>query len=64
MPTNIKVGLSIVVLGVGVLMYFWEANQGNVHLSWIVIGLSLFMVLSMWIFPETGKTREDQIEQD
>ena len=64
MPTNIKVGLSIVVLVVGVLMYIWEADQGNFQLSWIVIGLSVFMVFAMWIFPETGQTREDQQEPD
>ena len=64
MPTNIKVGLSIVVLVVGVLMYIWEADQGNEQLSWIVIGLSVFMVFAMWIFPETGQTREDHKEPD
>ena len=64
MPTNIKVGLSILVLMVGVLMYIWEVDQGNVQLSWIVIGLSVFMVFAMWIFPETGQTREDQKEPD
>ena len=64
MPTNIKVGLSIVVLVVGVLMYIWEVDQDNVQLSWIVIGLSVFMVFAMWIFPETGQTREDQKEPD
>ena len=64
MPPNIKVGLSIVVLVVGVLMYIWEADQGNVQLSWIVIGLSVFMVFAMWIFPEPGQSREDQKEPD
>ena len=59
-----QVGLSIVVLLLGVLMYIWEADQGNVQLSWIVIGLSVFMVFAMWIFPETGQTREDQKEPD
>ena len=64
MPANIKVGLSILVLVVGVLMYIWEVDQGNAQLSWIVIGLSVFMVFAMWIFPETGQTREDQKEPD
>ncbi len=64
MPTNIKVGLSIVALVIGVIMYFWEADQGNIRLSWIVIGLSVFMVFAMWIFPETGQTGEDQKEPD
>ena len=64
MPTNIKVGLSVLVLMVGVLMYIWEVDQGNVQLSWIVIGLSVFRVFAMWIFPEAGQTREDQKEPD
>ena len=64
MPGNIKVGLSIVVLLLGMLMYIWEADQGNVQLSWIVIGLSVFMVFAMWISPETGQTRKDQKESD
>jgi len=64
MPTNIKLGLSIVALVVGVFMYFWEADQGNVQLSWIVMGLSIFMVFAMWIFPETGQTGGDQKEPD
>ena len=64
MPGNIKLGLSIVVLVLGVLMYIWEADQGNVQLSWIVIGLSVFMVFAMWIFPEAGQTSEDQKEPD
>ena len=64
MPGNIKVGLSIVVLLLGVLMYIWEADQGNVQLSWIVIGLSVSMVFAMWIFPETGQIRKDQKEPD
>ncbi len=64
MPGNIKVGLSIVVLVLGVLMYIWEADQGNVQLSWIVIALSVFMVFAMWIFPETEQTREYQKEPD
>ena len=64
MPGNIKVGLSIVVLVLGVLLYIWEADQDNVQLSWIVIALSVFMVFAMWIFPETGQTCEDQKEPD
>ena len=64
MPTNMKVGLSILVLVVGVLMCIWEVDQDNVQLSWIVIGLSVFMVFAMWIFPETGQTREEQKEPD
>ncbi len=54
MPTNIKLGLSVLTLIVGAAVHKWEAGQGNDQLSWIVAGLSLFMVLAMWLFPETG----------
>ena len=64
MPTNIKVGLSIVTLLVGALVHIWEADQENLQLSWIVLGLSVLMVLAMWIFPESGQAREDQEELD
>ena len=55
MPTNIKIGLSILTLIVGTIIYLWEVEQGNQGLSIIVAGLSVFMVLAMWIFPETGR---------
>ena len=54
MPTNIKLMLSLVALAVGAGVHFWEKNAGNEQLSWIVAALTVFMVLAMWIFPETG----------
>ncbi|MEK9724513.1 MAG: hypothetical protein VW405_13660 [Rhodospirillaceae bacterium] len=54
MPTNIKLGLSVLTLTVGAAVHFWEADQGNADLAWIVAGLTVFMVLAMWVFPETG----------
>ena len=54
MPTNIKLMLSIIALAVGAGAHYWEGQNGNVQLSWIVAALAVFMVLAMWIFPETG----------
>lgn len=59
MPTNIKIGLSILTLIVGTIIYLWEVEQGNEGLSLIVAGLSVFMVLAMWVFPETGGSDKD-----
>ena len=53
MPTNIKLMLSIVVLAVGAGVHYWERQSGNGQLSWMVAALAVFMVLAMWIFPET-----------
>ena len=59
MPTNIKIGLSVLTLVVGTLVCLWEVKQGNEGLSLIVGGLSVFMVLAMWIFPETSRRNKD-----
>jgi len=58
-PTNIKIGLSVLTLVVGTLVCLWEVKQGNEGLSLIVGGLSVFMVLAMWIFPETSRRNKD-----
>ena len=54
MPTNIKLGLSLIALLVGAGVYYWENQASNADLSWMVAGLTVFMVLAMWIFPEPG----------
>lgn len=59
MPSHIKAGISVVTLIVGALVHLYEQNAGNEQLSWIVVGLAVFMVLAMWIFPEAGKRISD-----
>jgi len=60
MPTNIKLMLSLFALAVGAGVHYWERQVGNEHLSWLVAGLAVFMVLAMWIFPETGSKKGDK----
>jgi len=57
MPSHIKAMLSVVVLIVGALVHFYEKGEGHEQLSWVVAGLAVFMVLAMWIFPETGSRK-------
>ena len=57
MPNHIKAALSIVVLIVGSVMHWYEKENGDVQLSWLVAGLAVFMVLAMWIFPETSGSK-------
>ena len=54
MPNNIKTMISVLTLIVGATVHFFERQAGNDHLAWIVAGLAVFMVLAMWLFPETG----------
>ena len=57
MPNYIKAALSVVVLIVGSVMHWYEKENGDAHLSWLVAGLAVFMVMAMWIFPETGSKK-------
>jgi hypothetical protein len=55
MPNNIKTMISVLTLIVGSTVHFFERQAGNDHLAWVVAGLAIFMVLAMWLFPETGR---------
>lgn len=59
MPNGIKAILSLVVLIVGAIAHWYERQAGNEPLSWVAVGLAVFMVLAMWIFPETGSRKGD-----
>ena len=61
MPSHIKLMLSIVALAVGAGAHYWERQGGNEQLSWIVAALAVFMVLAMWIFPETSSKKSGKI---
>lgn len=54
MPTHIKIIVSIVTLLVGATFYLLEGQHGDAHVANVAGGLSIFMVLAMWIFPEAG----------
>ena len=54
MPTHIKVMVSIITLVVGAIFFQVEMRLGDVTAANVGAGLSVFMVLAMWIFPEAG----------
>ena len=47
-------GISLVVLGAGAGVHQFEGSLGNGDLASIAAALAAFMVLSVWIFPETA----------
>jgi len=55
MPTHIKIIVSVITLVVGVAFYFSESHYGETILGWVGIGLSVFMVIAMWLFREPGR---------
>jgi hypothetical protein len=60
MPSGIKAILSLIVLCGGGIVYWFDKSSGNEQLGWVSIGLAVFMVLAMWIFPETGSRKGEK----
>ena len=54
MPNDVKAIVSLVALVVAIAFAYWERANGKPHLFWFVIGLAVFAIVSMWIFPEAG----------
>lgn len=55
MPAHIKIIVSVITLAVGGAYYFSESHYGETILDWVGIGLSVFMVIAMWLFRESGR---------
>jgi hypothetical protein len=53
-PNDVKAIVSLVALVVAIAFAYWERANGKPHLFWFVIGLAVFAIVSMWIFPEAG----------
>lgn len=54
MPNDVKAVVSVITILVAIAIAYWENSSGRPDLAWIVIGTGIFMVVSMWIFPEAG----------
>lgn len=52
MPTNIKLMLSLAVLIVAGLVGWWQYGLDHVGPAYVAVGLGIFMVFALWVFPE------------
>ena len=59
MPNDVKAIVSVVTILVAIGFAFWERANAMDHLFWFVIGLAVFAVVAMWIFPEAGVKKSD-----
>ena len=57
MPVHIKLMVSGLTLAAGIGYYFFEKAIGDPQLAYVGVGLSIFMVVAMWVFPETGNKK-------
>ncbi len=52
MPSHLKTMISILVLIVGAVVFYFEHQAGAGTVKWVVAFLAVFMVFAMWVFPE------------
>ena len=55
MPVHIKIVVSVITLIVGALFLYFEARYGQFSVGLIGAGLSVFMVIAMWMFRAPGR---------
>ena len=55
MPVHIKIIVSVITLIVGAMFLYFENRYGQVAVGLIGAGLSVFMVIAMWLFREPGR---------
>jgi membrane protein YdbS with pleckstrin-like domain len=64
MPNDVKVVVSLVTLIVAAVLAYWNASPIRQDFSTFVIVTAVFMVVSMWIFPEAGVKKSDLIKSN
>lgn len=58
MPVHIKLMVSALTLLMGGGFFYIESTFGDSQLACIGAGLSIFMVIAMWVFPEAGSKKK------
>ena len=59
MPNDVKTVVSVLVLIVAAILAYWSGSPVRADLSTFVMVTAVFMVASMWIFPEAGVKKGD-----
>jgi len=55
MPAHLKFVLSLIVCAVAGAMYYFETRGGGAAVAWVAVGLGAFMIVAIWLFPETRR---------
>ena len=59
MPNDVKAIVSVLTILVGFGFAHYENTYGKPHLYGLEIGLAVFAVLAMWVFPEASMKKGD-----
>jgi hypothetical protein len=55
MPVKIKLGLSLLVVLVAAVAFYFQHVNGHDRIQYVVAFLGLFMIFAMWLFPEVKR---------
>jgi hypothetical protein len=58
MPTNIKIILTLLVALTAVGAHYYQAAIGQPITPWVVLGLGVFMIIALWLFPDAKGKHE------
>lgn len=59
MPNDVKAIVSVAALIVAAVLAYWSGSPISPDYSTFVIVTAVFMVVSMWVFPEAGVKKGD-----
>lgn len=59
MPNDVKAVVSIAVFIVAGVLAYWGHSPVRPEFGHFIVGTAIFMVIAMWIFPETGVKKGD-----
>lgn len=54
MPNDVKAYVSAAVAIVAMILAFWRGSPVRPEFGIFVLATAVFMIVSMWIFPEAG----------
>lgn len=60
MPTKVKLMLTLAVTALGALTAWLEATYADGFVAKVIVGLAIFMIISLWMFPEAGEKDGEQ----
>jgi hypothetical protein len=55
MPVRIKLGLSLMVVVVAAIAFYFQHTLGHDRIQYVVAFLGFFMIFAMWLFPEVKR---------
>ena len=60
MPNDVKAAVSALALIVAAVLAYWNGSPIRPEFSTFVMVTAVFMVVTMWIFPEAGVKKSDK----